>query len=67
MTIDELAGQVGILAKMQVEALEFIGSLAERHEREMSDLRQAQIATERSIVRLSETVERFITRGGNGH
>jgi hypothetical protein len=30
------------------------------------ELREAQIETQRSLARLSDTVERFITRGGNG-
>jgi hypothetical protein len=78
MTIQELAAQVAALAKVQIETLQLIGNQSERHgqemsefrqrhDQEMSELRHAQIATERSLARLSETVDRFIARGSNGH
>jgi hypothetical protein len=77
MTIEQLAEQVGRLAEIQVETLRtidrttdnilrIIATNTERHDREMSELRQAQRVTEQSLTRLSDTLERFIQRGTNG-
>ena len=62
-------------------AIERHDRAVEQHDREMSELRQAQIATAQSLARLSDaqlttqagldaliaTVDRFIRGGANGH
>ena len=54
MTNQELEAQVKRLAQIQVETLQLIGSTTDRHDREMSELRQAQIVTEQSLAKLSD-------------
>ena len=56
MTNEELARQMGLLAEVQTETLRLIGRESERRDLEISELRQAQIATERSLARLSDEV-----------
>jgi hypothetical protein len=73
VTNEQLAEQMAALAKVQAETLKLMGRESERRDDEMSELRrgqielrEAQMATERALTRLSDAVERFITRGGNG-
>jgi len=87
MANQELEELMKRLAQVQVETLQFVGNATERHDRaieqhdrEMIELRQAQIATEQSLARLSDaqlttqagldsliaTVDRFIRGGANG-
>jgi hypothetical protein len=74
MTHEELEEQFKRMAQVQLETLQLIGRSAERHDREMSELRQAlarlaeaQQRTEARLDTLIVTVDRFIQgRGSNG-